>query len=1125
MPGAAKDYANAIRTTRPGGAVAKRKKPVRADPSGSGKPRRVRSPRPDGPVVVAPVGDEPADKHETTVVGIGASAGGLAALRQFFRKVADDSGLAYVVVVHLSPEHESHLATLLQPHSKMRVVQVQETMPLEPNCVYVIPPNANLDTIDTHLRVSALERRREERAPIDHFFRTLAETHDGHAVGVILTGTGSDGSRGIKEIKLRGGLTVVQDPNEAEYDGMPQSAVATGFADLVLPLAKIPAAVLRFARTRPRLPAGRDAETLEGEQQALLQKVLAQVRARTGRDFARYKRATIMRRIQRRMQLRYVEELDRYLRLLRETPEEVRALSDDLLINVTSFFRDPAVFEQLQAHVIPRLFDGRGPDDEIRAWCIGCATGEEVYSVAMLMTEETRQRGGLAPRIQLFASDLHERSLEMAREGFYPGDIATEVSRERLNRYFIEEKGGYRIRKELRELVVFAPHNLLSDPPFSRLDLIFCRNLLIYLQRDVQGDVLRTCHYALNTGGYLVLGTSETLDDSGLFRTIDKEHSIYRRSNGPTPHPQLPAFPATRAALAESGPPPVPPTRFASMHHGMLEQYAPSSALVSPDGQVAHLLGQAGRYFEHPVGRLTTSIARLVRKELSVELVAALHAARREQRTISTHPIPVQFNGERHPVTMHVHPATATEDEGYSLVIFEELPEAQDAAAESEGGSERMAELSNDLDITRQRLQSVIEEFETSQEEMKASNEELQSTNEELRSTMEELETSKEELQSMNEELQTVNQENRHKVEELASLTGDLQNLLASTDIATLFLDRELRILRFTPKIEELFNVRLTDRGRPISDLTHRLGYASLRDDADLVLKRLERVEREVRDEAGRWYLTHLLPYRSAEERIEGVVITFVDITRRKRSEEELAQLTKSLEQRVLERTRQVRDLTTSLVRAEQRERRRLSEALHDELQQLLYGTKLKLAMLRDAAGDGRNAKKHIAEAEELLGRGIQLTRQLSVDLNPPVLKSEGLRAILSWLQSHMRELHGLDVEIEAEGEIRVDDGDVRVLLFQVFRELLFNISKHAGVDSARVSLRESNGELVVDVKDQGKGFDVATTLTGRAHETQGLTSVKERIGFLGGHMEISSQPRAGTSVTLRIPKRAWNDG
>jgi two-component system CheB/CheR fusion protein len=1062
-------------------------------------------------------------------VGIGASAGGLKALRDFFSNVQNDSGLAYVVVVHLSPEHESHLSDLLQPHCRIPVLQVAKTTALERNRVYVIPPNANLEAIDTHLRLSPLEKRRSERAPIDHFFATLAEQHDGHAIGVVLTGTGSDGTLGVKEIKLRGGLTVAQDPNEAEYDGMPQSAIATGFIDLVLPVAAMPPAVLRFARTSPRVPVTPDGDVAEPDHRQLLQKVLTQVKARTGRDFSRYKRSTVMRRIQRRMQLRFIEELDAYLTYMRQSPDEIRALSEDLLITVTSFFRDPAVFEHIERDIVPQLFAGRGPDDEIRVWCVGCATGEEVFSVAMLLLEAAGSiGGGLAPRLHLFATDLHERSLEIAREGFYPGDIASELSQARLTRFFTEETGGFRIRKEVREAVVFAPHNLLSDPPFSRLDLILCRNLMIYLQRDVQEDVLRIFHYALKPGGYLVLGTSETTDDAELFRTVSKPLSIHRRGFGEPPDPRLPVFPiaAKKFPLAEIATGSIlEPRHYVTMHAMLVGTFALPSALVGPDGQLVHLSENVGRYLVHPEGRLTTNIAKLVRKELSADLLTALHVAAKERRATHTRPVQVRFNGETRPVVLHVHPSSDSQSEGYTLVIFEELDDSviYSRTAGDAGGGAEVVNLATELDSTRDRLQTIIEEFETSQEEMKASNEELQSANEELRSTMEELETSKEELQSMNEELQTVNQENRHKVAELAQLTGDLQNLLAATDIATLFLDRELKILRFTPRIADIFSMRTTDRGRPAADLTHRLGYPGLMSDAERVLSNLQPIEREIQDEQGRWYLTRLLPYRSADDYIAGVVITFVDISRRKQSEEDLQALSRDLERRVVERTRQVRSLSTSLVRAEQRERRRLSETLHDDLQQILFGAHLKLRLARDslARGAAEESRKHLEQSEGLLGQATAVTRQLSVDLNPPILRHEGLRSILEWLQGQMKEVHGIEVEVQSEEEVRIEDGDVRVLLFQIFRELLFNVAKHSGSHRAVAEIRQPDGQLAVTISDQGRGFDPeALSRQNRGERPSvGLTNVRERVGLLGGSLSIESQPEQGTRITVRIPR------
>ncbi|HUG02707.1 MAG TPA: chemotaxis protein CheB [Longimicrobiales bacterium] len=832
------------------------------------------------------------------MVGIGASAGGLAALKTLFARIPADSGAAWVVVMHLSPTHESHLSELLQPHVGVPVRQVTETTALEPDQIYVMPPNANLNAIDTHVRLSELEARAAHRGPVDHFFRTLARTHHGHSVGVILTGTGSDGAQGIREIKAKGGITLVQDPEEAEYDGMPRSAIATGEVDAVLPVAEIPGAVLRFIRTEPRVPVGEDESTGDGNHRQLMQKVFALIRARTGRDFSRYKRPTVLRRISRRMQLLQVEELEAYMELLGTDPAEVDALADDILITVTSFFRDPEVFEALAGQVVPRLFKGKGPEDSVRVWSVGCATGEEAFSLAILLLEEAT-RHSAPPRIQVFATDLHQQSLARARDAFYAGDMEADVSPERLQQFFQAENGGYRVRQNVRELVLFSQHDLLGDPPFSKLDLIACRNLLIYLERDLQREVLALFHYSLTAEGILVLGTSEAVETSKLFRVEDKKHRVYRRRAVTAAEARIPVFPLSRTRH-----PAIVETEHVQggiasgvLHERMVERYAPPSLLVSPDDTVIHFSEHAGRYLVHPGGEPTVSVFKIVREELRTELRVALRAARQQGGPgVESKPIPMLLDGDTETVVLHVRLAPTFEADGCALIIFDERasPEAPGEPGPGARRGERMGdggqvgELEAELAVAGRRLETTIEDYEATQEELRALNEELQSSNEELRTTMEELETSKEELQSINEELQALNQENRHRVEELAQLSGDLQNLLVATDIAILFLDRELRIVRFTPKLAELFNVRPADHGRPISDVTHRLGYDDLKDDARTVLERIPAVEREVQDEMGRWYLTRVLPYRIPDDRIEGVVVNFIDISDRKRMEEEL---------------------------------------------------------------------------------------------------------------------------------------------------------------------------------------------------------------------------------------------
>ncbi len=609
-------------------------------------------------------------KPGPTVVGIGASAGGLAALKKLLSHVPADGDLAFVVVVHLSPDHESHLAELLQPYVPFPVEQVKETMLIERNHLYVIPPNANLSAIDTHLRLSKLEERRKARAPIDHFFRTLAETHDGNAIAVILTGTGSDGTLGIKDVKAAGGLVIVQDPNEAEYDGMPQSAIATGMVDLVLPIAEIPARILQFEKTEPHVMLPRDQEEESNGDSVLLQKIFAHIHARTDRDFSRYKRSTVLRRITRRMQLKHVDDLSAYLQTLRDHPDEVHALADDLLITVSAFFRDRDFFEKLERDEIPRLFSKSEKQESIRVWCAGCATGEEAYSLAILLAEEA-DRHERKPHVQIFASDLHSRALERAREGVYPGDIETDVHQERLKRFFETENGGYRIRKEIRDLVVFAPHNLLADPPFSRLDMISCRNFLIYLERDVQHDLIELFHYALNPGGMLLLGSAESMDGTELFFVEDKKLCIYRKRNVPAREPKLPVFPLTRSRIsdgatwrAEYTSEPVSP---GSLHQQMVERYAPPSVLVGPENKIVHLSEHAGRYLIHPGGEPTTNILMVAREELRIELQVSLQCGTREKGSNRLR-LPFWFNFQMRaprPVVMHVRPAIDPERDGY----------------------------------------------------------------------------------------------------------------------------------------------------------------------------------------------------------------------------------------------------------------------------------------------------------------------------------------------------------------------------------------------------------------------------------------------------------------------------
>ncbi|BDV36459.1 MULTISPECIES: chemotaxis protein CheB [Methylocystis] len=819
-------------------------------------------------------------------VGIGASAGGLDALKTLLPALPGDSGIVFVIVVHLSPDQPSLMAEVLTPFSPMPITQVAEELVVEPNHIYVIPPGKDLSFVDGRLRPSKIDRRKQERSAIDHFFETMAKVHSDRCVGVILSGTGADGSYGVRIIKEFGGFTIAQEPSESQFGSMPQSAIATGLVDLVLPVEEMPAHIMRLATTRPRieLPDSPDAIEKHSDRQ-FLQEILTEVRARTNIDFSQYKHSTVARRIRRRMQLNQKELLEDYLQFLRSDPYEASLLAEEFLITVTQFFRDADVFVYLQKEIVPELFKGKTSADTIRVWSVGCATGEEAYSLAMLLLEHA----GLVtdpPRIEIFATDLHEPSLRLARDGYYPESIDVEIPPERLRRFFVKEDSGYRIRKEVREVVVFAVHNLLRDPPFSRLHLIVCRNLLIYLQRNLQHDVIDLFHYALRPEGLLLLGPSESMDRGGLFHLESKQHCLYRRRNVPAPEPKLPVFPQTlrRYGSVEAANSRVEGAgSYGVLHQKIVERFAPPSILVDQDFRLVHASERAGRYLRIPGGELSGSVFRLAREELCVELRAALHAAVEHGESRRTGPIPIQIEGRPKQVVLYVQPSTGADLGNLNMVIFleSEASEGVPAVPLSQDAAEARAE----LEETKDRLHTVIEQYETSQEEMRATNEELQSVNEELRSTMEELETSKEELQSMNEELQTVNQENRDKVEALSQLTSDLQNLMAATEIATLFLDKDLRIMRATPRAQGLLNIRTSDQGRPFAELRHGFGYDVLDQDAMRVLETLTPVEREIQSRGGEWYLSRVNPYRSSSDEAQGVVITLVDITQLKKVE------------------------------------------------------------------------------------------------------------------------------------------------------------------------------------------------------------------------------------------------
>jgi two-component system CheB/CheR fusion protein len=846
------------------------------------------------------------------VVGIGASAGGLQAIKLFFEHMPHDNGMAFVIILHLSPDHQSIADRIIQESTRMPVLQVTETVPIEKNHIYVISPARRLTMNDGVLEVSNNDPSEGRHASIDLFFRDLAEVHRERAFCLVLSGSGADGAVGLSRIKEHGGITMAQVPEDAEFDGMPRAAIETGMVDLVLPVVEMPQKLLELWHNSQEisLPTANDPELQNfasvSERDAavaeqLLHDILIQLRTGTGHDFKHYKRATVLRRIERRMQVTAQPDLAAYYRYLQNNPEETKALLGDMLIGVTNFFRDREAFEALERDVLPQLVSAavsaHPEKEEIRVWSAGCSTGEEAYSLAMLISDQLQLDASKAT-LQLFATDIDERAISVGRAGLYPQAIVTDVPPMRLRHYFVKEDDHYRIRKELREKVLFAKHSLLSDPPFSQIDLIVCRNLLIYLDREVQREILQMFHFALRPGGFLFLGSSESADACHeLFATVDKRNRIFRAKTGTANSRRTPTMPRggyVRTNVSREAPQNAVQRKlsFSDIHQRALERTAPPSMIVDANADILRMSESAGRFLRHVGGELSRNLLTLILPELRLEIRTTLFQVQQSGLTVKSRAVPITRDNRRCKIDLLAQPYKDEESEGeFVLVIFEEAeidPAEQEATTLLQTESQVLSNLERELQRTKLHLQDTIEQSEVSSEELKASNEEMQAINEELRSATEELETSKEELQSINEELLTVNYELKTKVEETDKINDYLTNLIASTDIATVFVDRGMRIKWFTPRATDIFSMLPVDTGRSLLDITHRLQYDDLAKDAALVFESLNMIEREISSTDNRWYIARLLPYRSSEDHIDGTVLTFIDITKRRAAEEEL---------------------------------------------------------------------------------------------------------------------------------------------------------------------------------------------------------------------------------------------
>ena len=843
------------------------------------------------------------ENDDFPIVGIGASAGGLETLEQFFAKMPQNTGMAFIIIQHLDPNHIGMMPELLQRMTTMKVIQVTDSLKIKPNCVYIIPPNKSMSILNGSLHLFASIETHGIRLPIDIFFRSLADDRQEKSIGIILSGMGSDGSLGLKAIKEKNGIVIVQEPSTAKFDGMPRSATETVIADIIAPVEELPAKLLNIVKF---IPLKKTDPEIDSKNKSNLDKIIILLREQTGHDFSLYKKSTLFRRIERRKGIHQIDKIQNYVRFMQENPKETEILFKELLIGVTSFFRDPAVWEKLKEQVLPEMMEKLPDGYVMRAWVTGCSTGEEAYSLAIIFKEVLEKiKKSRNISLQLFATDLDIDAIEKARKGIFPPNIITDVSPERLSRFFIVENDGFRINAGIREMVVFAPQNVIKDPPFTKLDILTCRNMLIYMEAELQKKIIRLFNYSLNPGGIMVLGSAETLGtDNEGFEILDAKLKIFKRSQKPT-SPGLLDFPSSfsipNKTQTKALTTPIIEENIQTLANQiLLQRFAPASVLVSEKGDIIYITGRTGKYLEPVAGKANWNIFAMLRDDLKLELPIAFQKALKNYDPIQLRKIKIENYGNDQYVDVTLQQIEKPEAvKGKVIIVFKDLPEMSEpklnAKTSKQNSNARQKELEIELQQSLEDLQTIREEMQTSQEELKSTNEELQSTNEELQSTNEELTTSKEEMQSLNEELQTVNIELQSKVSDYVQANNDMKNLLNSTDIATLFLDKELNIRRFTDPITNIFKVRNTDIGRPFTDLVTDLHYPEIGIHAKQVIKTLNFIEKSVVTLDGRWFDIKIMPYRTLDDHIDGLVLTFNDVTKFKKLELELKEANEKL--------------------------------------------------------------------------------------------------------------------------------------------------------------------------------------------------------------------------------------
>lgn len=1065
--------------------------------------------------------DEELKTRLPCIVGIGASAGGYEAIRSFFQVMPADSGVAFIIIQHLAADHPSLAAELFARYTQMPVMEASDGLQVLANHVYTSPSDKEINLINGYLCLTPRSEHQQIHLPIDHFFDSLAQDCGARAIGIVFSGGGTDGALGLKSISAHDGIVLVQEPATAEFDGMPRSAIATGVVNYVLPLEQMPAVISGYAH-HP-YAANDDKSLVPDTNSKTTQSIIKIIHTKRGYDFSGYKRSTLLRRIHRRMGLHSILKQTDYLKMLSKEPKEVDALFRDLLIGVTEFFRDPEAWKTLLRDAITPIVATKLRDEPIRIWIPGCSTGEEAYTMAMVVIDKVRQAKKNCP-VQIFATDTNNDALEIGRLGRYPIGIAARISPLRLKRYFSAsaDREHFLVSDELRAAVVFGTQNMFADPPFGRVDLISCRNVLIYLEPDVQKKVLNIFHFALRKDAYLFLGSAESnggRDD--LFRPCSKRWRIFQRE-GITPTNTLSLPP--RIGDTQIGTTPLPSrntpqlSQVASITQKLLlDRFSPASVLVNSRYEVLYFCGETDEFLARPRGAPTQDLLAMVREGLRSRVRSALDDAASSHLTVDVFGARMKSGNAFAPVHITITPSFSSELGKLYLVVFRHDLQPSLIPIDKSTQGALVRHLEEELQATRDDLQGTIERYESAVENLKISTEEVVTTNEELRSLNEELESSKEELQSLNEELTTVNQQLETKLREIEVANSDLHNLLTSSDIATVCLDQALRIKWFAPATQRQFNFIASDIGRPISDLSSGMGDSELIAAAHSVLMKKPMADFEFQVENGRWYIRRVLPYTTDSAQIHGVIVTYTDITDIRLAIEANNATRRDLDETV-EKTEQMRALSTALALAEERERRSLAKYLHDDLGQIFAVISLKAvavhkqkmsAPLRLAVEDCTAA---IAKANDKL-------REMAFQLNPPMLDQLEFATALQWLTDEVHRVYALDISIEDDGKPKQLEPAMSATVFRAVRELLTNVSKHAKIEKATIHLiRNDDNTMSLSVNDAGAGFahDHATGLEARAQ--LGLISMRERLDLMGGKVAIHSNPGDGTSVVLTVP-------